>query len=100
MESNLLQFLFAKSACSTLFPCVSAFAVIYRSPAFVLKIMLQVKYSPQLFSNSFIFHMVVFLEIISNVEFFSVKCVLQLTIDIRIIFINFYDVGGVLVYNV
>lgn len=62
--------------------------------------MLQVKYSPHLFSNSFIFHMVVFLEIISNVEFFSVKCVLQLTIDIRIIFINFYDVGGVLVYSV
>lgn len=77
-------------------------AVIYRSPAFnSLKIILQVKYS-LVFSPIPLFHMVVFLEINSNVELFSVKSVLQLTIDVGIIFINFYDLGEFLfiVYNV
>lgn len=45
-------------------------------------------------SRSFTFQRVVFLEIISNVEFFPAKRVLlQLTIDVRIVFVNFYDVG-------
>lgn len=35
-----------------------------------------------------------FLEIVSNVEFFPAKCVLpQLTIDVRIVLMSFYDVG-------